>query len=107
MAISPRFSCKNNSVYSNKAFDWIDILVIVRISAISLILALPLALAGCNSKPVNAAADARHMDEEMNAARQDLSKIPPPSKNLYMSVSSMNEWQNPSLTVQELSLIHI
>ncbi|SEB60169.1 hypothetical protein SAMN05443244_1288 [Terriglobus roseus] len=82
--------------------------MIVRISALPLILALPLALTGCNSKPVNAAADARHIDEEMNEARQDLSKIPPPSKNLYMSVSSMNEWQNPSLTVQERMIsIHV
>ena len=37
----------------------------------------------------------------LNDVRSDLSQIPPPSKNLYMSVSSMNEWQNPSITVQE------
>ncbi len=37
----------------------------------------------------------------MEEARRDLSQIPPPSKNLYMQVSSMSEWQNPSLTVQE------
>lgn len=38
---------------------------------------------------------------QVDDARRDLSRIPPPSKNLYMSVSDMNDWQNPSLTVQE------
>lgn len=37
----------------------------------------------------------------MEDARRDLSRIPPPSKNLYMAVNDINEWQNPSLTVQE------
>jgi hypothetical protein len=82
--------------------------VSVRIHALPLLLALPLAITGCHSKPVSAAAEARHMEEQMNEARQDLSKIPPPSKNLYMSVASMNEWQNPSLTVQEKMIsIHV
>ena len=84
----------------------------VRISGLSLLLvlplALPLALTGCKSKPVNAADNARQQTEQTDEARQDLSRIPPPSKNLYMSVSSMNEWQNPSLTVQEKMIsIHV
>ncbi len=37
----------------------------------------------------------------MDEARNDMSKVPPPSKNLYMAVTDLNSWQNPSLTVQE------
>lgn len=37
----------------------------------------------------------------MDDVRRDLASIPPPSKNLYMAVNTMSEWQNPSLTVQE------
>lgn len=32
--------------------------------------------------------------------RQQLDDIPPPSKNRYMSVRSLDSWQNPYLTVQ-------
>jgi hypothetical protein len=74
----------------------------VRISAVLLLtLAVPVALTGCRSKPPDATAAAREQAQQMDDARRDLSKIPPPSKNLYMAVSTMNEWQNPSLTVQE------
>lgn len=34
-------------------------------------------------------------------ARQDLQQIPPPSKGLYLTVQRLEDWQNPSLTVQE------
>ena len=95
-----------------KSLCRIGIVVTVRISAVSIFfilpLALPLALTGCKSKPVNAADNVRQQTEQTDEARQDLSRIPPPSKNLYMSVSSMNEWQNPSLTVQEKMIsIHV
>lgn len=33
-------------------------------------------------------------------ARDDLSHIPPPSKNLYMNATSLSQWENPLLTVQ-------
>lgn len=68
------------------------------------LLAMPvfsLVLTGCRSTPESASAAVRPDANRLNSARSDLSLIPPPSKNLYMSVSSMNEWQNPSLTVQE------
>ena len=56
-------------------------------------------LAGCRSKAaVVSESDTRL---QVDDARRDLSRIPPPSKNLYMSVSDINDWQNPSLTVQE------
>lgn len=56
-------------------------------------------LAGCRSP--NAPVTAANAQERIDDARHDLSRIPPPSKNLYMSVNSLNQWQNPSLTVQE------
>lgn len=54
-------------------------------------------LTGCHSKPITPAVAAAQLDD----ARRDLAQIPPPSKNLYMSVGSMGGWQNPYLTVQE------
>jgi len=41
-------------------------------------------------------------------AHQQLNEIPPPSKNLYMSVHSLSEWQNPYLTVQpDMVTLHV
>jgi hypothetical protein len=62
---------------------------------------LSLSLAGCHSAPDTASAASRPDTSRLNEARFDLTQVPPPSKNLYMSVGSMNEWQNPSITVQE------
>jgi hypothetical protein len=74
----------------------------VRTSAALLLLPiLSLPLAGCRSTPQSAAAAEREQAAQLDEARRDLSQIPPPSKNLYMSVTDMNGWQNPSLTVQE------
>ena len=62
---------------------------------------LSLSMTGCNSTPDTASAATRPDANRLNDARSDLSQVPPPSKNLYMSVGTMNEWQNPSITVQE------
>jgi hypothetical protein len=43
---------------------------------------------------------AQQQQEALNAARQQLDMIPPPSKTRYMAVSSLNSWENPYLTVQ-------
>jgi len=37
---------------------------------------------------------------QLATAQQQLALIPPPSKSLYMAVRSLNDWQNPYLTVQ-------
>ena len=58
-------------------------------------------LTACRSTSGDASTPARPEASRLDDARQDLSQIPPPSKNRYMQVSSLNEWQNPSLTVQE------
>lgn len=59
-----------------------------------------LPLSGCRSTPTTAAT-AVNTRERLDDARRDISQIPPPSKNLYMSVNDLSAWQNPSLTVQE------
>ena len=69
-----------------------------------LLLLLPvtaLSLTGCKKANADAATAQRHYRQQADEARRDLARIPPPSKNLYMSVQEMNAWQNPSLTVQE------
>ena len=74
----------------------------VRTSAVFLLSPLlVLSLTGCRSKAPTALEAKHAQTAQQDEARTDLSKIPPPSKNLYMSVSTMNDWQNPSLTVQE------
>jgi hypothetical protein len=60
-----------------------------------------LCLSGCKHAPADAAAVQQHYRQQADEARRDLSRIPPPSKNLYMAVNDMAAWQNPSLTVQE------
>ena len=71
-----------------------------RSAAFSLFLCA-LALAGCRSTPQGAATASLADPTQIDDARRDLSRIPPPSKNLYMSVTNLNDWENPSLTVQE------
>lgn len=72
----------------------------VRIVFVASALAL-LPLAGCRSTAPNTANIGVNAQQRTDDARRDLSRIPPPSKNLYMSVNTLGEWQNPSLTVQE------
>jgi hypothetical protein len=73
----------------------------VRTPALALLFAASLPLAGCHSTPKTAAAAERERREQIDTARQDLSQIPPPSKALFLNVGSLDQWQNPWLTVQE------
>ena len=44
----------------------------------------------------------------MAAAHQQLDQIPPPSKNLYMAVHSLADWQNPYITIQpDMVTLHV
>ena len=67
-------------------------------------LALPFALTGCTRTPAQAAAPSPSVAEQqrqvVEAARQQLDLIPPPSKTRYMAVRNLNSWENPYLTVQ-------
>jgi hypothetical protein len=67
-------------------------------------LLLPVAFSGCTRTPAqsieasrSAAAQQQH---EVEAARQQMELIPPPSKTRYMAVKSLSTWENPYLTVQ-------
>lgn len=67
------------------------------------IVGLMLGLGGC-TRSTASASDTRVMaaaqQKAMDEARQQMEMIPPPSKSRYMSVGSLNEWENPYLTVQ-------
>lgn len=40
--------------------------------------------------------------------RQQLEQIPPPSKNRYMSIRSLESWENPYITIQpDMVTVHI
>jgi hypothetical protein len=64
---------------------------------------LMLGLSGC-TRSAASASDTRLLSmaqqKAMDEARQQMEMIPPPSKNRYMSVGSLGEWENPYLTVQ-------
>ena len=66
-------------------------------------LVLPFATTGCTHSPAQAAPSASLAEEQrqmVDAARQQLDLIPPPSKTRYMAVRSLTSWENPYLTVQ-------
>lgn len=72
--------------------------------ALASALLFPLVLSGCTRTPAQAAAPSPSLAEQqrqaLEAARQQLDLIPPPSKTRYMAVHSLNSWENPYITVQ-------
>ena len=67
-------------------------------------LLLPALLSGCHGappppKPLDDGPVAQRRGE-VDSARQELETIPPPSKTKYLSVHTLDAWENPSLTVQ-------
>jgi hypothetical protein len=62
------------------------------------------ALAGCSHSAapsaVEAHAAAAERTRELNAVREDIDRIPPPSKTRYLAVKTLAVWENPYLTVQ-------
>lgn len=66
------------------------------------------AFAGCKTTPADVAAANLAHSHQVERARQDLQQIPAPSKGLYLNVQRMEDWRNPSLTVQEKMItVHI
>jgi hypothetical protein len=65
-------------------------------------LALPFALTGCHGGSGTASIPgfAAEREQALEAARQQMELIPPPSKSRYMAVQSLNSWENPYVTVQ-------
>jgi hypothetical protein len=66
--------------------------------------ALSFGVTGCTRTPAQSAAPASSLADQqrqtVEAARQQLDLIPPPSKTRYMAVRSLTAWENPYLTVQ-------
>jgi hypothetical protein len=79
-------------------------LVFVRRYLLFPALLLPVALTGCTRTAVPSVTETRAMAaeqrQEIDAARQQMELIPPPSKTRYMAVKSLSLWENPYLTVQ-------
>lgn len=79
-------------------------LVFVRRYLLFPALLLPVALTGCTRTAAPSVTEARAMAaeqrQEIDAARQQMELIPPPSKTRYMAVKSLSLWENPYLTVQ-------
>ena len=72
-------------------------------SSVCIILpALLLLLSGCHAHSVTAStAQTRSQQRaEIETQREQLDRIPPPSKNTYMAIHSFESWENPVLTVQ-------
>jgi hypothetical protein len=90
-------------------------LLVVRTSTIAFlaISAILPAASGCKraesvvTAPVNAFTSSEQRAMIANA-HQQLGEIPPPSKNLYMAVHSLNDWDNPYLTIQpDMVTVHV
>jgi hypothetical protein len=90
-------------------------LLVVRTPTLALLTltALLPAVNGCKraesaiTAPVSAF-DATQHRAMIASAHQQLDQIPPPSKNLYMAVHSLSEWQNPYLTIQpDMVTMHV
>ncbi len=66
---------------------------------------------GCTRSTAPAAmtrSSALEQQQAMEAAREELEQIPPPSKTRYLAVKSLDVWENPYVTVQPGMLtIHV
>lgn len=71
---------------------------------LSCLVSVPLlgVFSGCHSHSFSEDAEQaraeRHAQQE--TARQQLEMIPPPSKNRFMAIHTVESWENPSITVQ-------
>lgn len=71
--------------------------------ALASVLALPLLLSGCTGGSAHGASAstlAEQQRQSLEAARQQMDLIPPPSKSRYMAIHNLDSWENPYLTVQ-------
>ena len=70
----------------------------MRVPVLFLSLALLPALCGCHPPVPFAGGD--NSVQAIDAIRQQIEQIPPPSKSRYLAVKSLTSWENPYLTVQ-------
>jgi hypothetical protein len=76
-------------------------------SAAASTLSLPLLLSGCNRASAGTTIPVAS-PQEIEAGREQMDLIPPPSKTRYMAVHSLETWENPYLTVQEnMATLHV
>jgi hypothetical protein len=69
--------------------------------------AIPMLLTGCNHASAGTTL-ATVSPQAVEAARQQLDLIPPPSKSRYLAIHSLSSWENPYLTVQEnMATLHV
>jgi hypothetical protein len=67
----------------------------------------PILLTGCNRASAGTPI-ATANPQAIEAAREQLDLIPPPSKTRYMAVHSLTTWENPYLTVQQnMATLHV
>jgi len=67
----------------------------------------PMLLTGCKSASAGTTIPIA-TPQAVDSARQQLDLIPPPSKSRYMAISSLSEWENPYLTVQQnMATLHV
>jgi hypothetical protein len=83
----------------------------VRFPVAILTLALLPSLCGCSHTafPSSAANEAKAQQRrQLEAIRQELEQIPPPSKTRYLAVKNLTSWENPYLTVQgQMVTLHV
>jgi hypothetical protein len=66
-----------------------------------------LVLAGCNRASAGTTISVAS-PQAIEAAREQMDLIPPPSKTRYMAIHSLESWENPYLTVQEnMATLHV
>jgi hypothetical protein len=74
------------------------------ISAACLLPVLLLVLSGCHSRSAHASTSTAQARNEQRAEsetqREELDRIPPPSKSTFMAIHTFDSWQNPVITVQ-------
>jgi len=61
-----------------------------------------LALCGCHTSQQSPQTPQARAEQQaaLEMDREQLQRVPPPSKNLYMAIRSFDSWENPYLTVQ-------
>jgi hypothetical protein len=70
-------------------------------------LMLPLVLTGCNRAAAGTTIAAPD-PQAVESGREQMDMIPPPSKTRYMAIHSLENWENPYLTVQEnMATLHV
>jgi hypothetical protein len=76
-------------------------------SAVCLAILAPMLLTGCNRASAGTTTTTASA-QAMEAAREQLDLIPPPSKSRYMAVHNLSTWDNPYLTVQQnMATLHV